>query len=79
MSLNRLFVDDLKINAFDKALMRERTQHSRVKASCQELADAPLNDFSEIVKRLGGKNGELSNAIEESIKMWLDKPHAAKA
>jgi hypothetical protein len=32
----------------------------------------------EIVKRLGGKKGDLSNAIEESIKMWLDKPATAK-
>ena len=28
----------------------------------------------EIVKRLGGKKGDLSNAIEESVKMWLDNP-----
>jgi hypothetical protein len=28
----------------------------------------------EIVKRFGGKKGDLSNAIEESVKMWLDKP-----
>jgi len=27
----------------------------------------------EIVKRFGGKKGDLSNAIEESVKMWLDK------
>jgi hypothetical protein len=33
----------------------------------------------EIVKRLGGKKGDLSNAIEESIKMWLDRPPAPKA
>jgi hypothetical protein len=32
----------------------------------------------EIVKRLGGKKGGLSNAIEESVKMWLDKPPARK-
>jgi len=28
----------------------------------------------EIVKRFGGKKGDLSNAIEESVKMWLDTP-----
>jgi len=28
----------------------------------------------EIVKRFGGKKGDLSNAIEESVKMWLDNP-----
>jgi hypothetical protein len=28
----------------------------------------------EIVKRLGGKKGDLSTAIEESVKMWLDTP-----
>jgi hypothetical protein len=33
----------------------------------------------EIVKRFGGKKGDLSNAIEESVKMWLDKPPETKA
>jgi hypothetical protein len=34
----------------------------------------------EIVKRFGGKKGDLSNAIEESVKMWLDsKPPEPKA
>jgi len=28
----------------------------------------------EIVKRFGGKKGDLSTAIEESVKMWLDNP-----
>jgi len=28
----------------------------------------------EIVKRFGGKKGDLSVAIEESVKMWLDTP-----
>jgi len=28
----------------------------------------------EIVKRFGGKKGDLSTAIEESVKMWLDTP-----
>ena len=28
----------------------------------------------EIVKRFGGKKGDLSNAIEESVKLWLDTP-----
>ena len=33
----------------------------------------------EIVKRFGGKKGDLSNAIEESVKMWLDnKPPEPK-
>jgi hypothetical protein len=32
----------------------------------------------EIVKRFGGKKGDLSNAIEESVKMWLDKPPRTK-
>jgi hypothetical protein len=31
----------------------------------------------EIVKRFGGKKGGLSNAIEESVKMWLDTPPKA--
>jgi len=33
----------------------------------------------EIVKRFGGKKGDLSNAIEESVKMWLDRPAESKA
>jgi len=33
----------------------------------------------EIVKRFGGKKGDLSNAIEESVKMWLDRPMESKA
>ena len=33
----------------------------------------------EIVKRFGGKKGDLSNAIEESVKMWLDTPPQPKA
>ena len=33
----------------------------------------------EIVKRLGGKKGDLSNAVEESVKMWLEKPPETKA
>ena len=28
----------------------------------------------EIVKRFGGKKGDLSTAIEESVKVWLDTP-----
>ena len=28
----------------------------------------------EIVRRFGGKKGDLSNAIEESVKMWLEAP-----
>jgi len=32
----------------------------------------------EVVKRLGGKKGDLSNAIEESVKMWLDKTPESK-
>jgi hypothetical protein len=33
----------------------------------------------EIVKRFGGKKGGLSNAIEESVKIWLDRPPERKA
>jgi len=28
----------------------------------------------EIVKRLGGKKGDLKRAVEEAIKLWLKSP-----
>jgi len=31
----------------------------------------------EIVKRFGGRKGDLSTAIEESVRMWLDTPPKA--